>query len=564
MLLIAAAIDIVIETANPFGMVEAVNARAADTLQLVAGSFKRSTPGQEAVTVVLIDRRYFESLGRSQAGPVWPLPVNQLTMGVIRRVLDAEPKALFVDIAFPDAPREIAEGSSNTRAEALERLGQGLADLDQGIPIFLGDDLVPGPELDSERERCGIDFLPTASIGSSRALAAPLVRQLFQGGDRTALEVVDASWPGTASTYELAPTLTGAGGNCQTLMEDRRGFVASPALALFAAYTGGCVPKAATAICDREEIAGLARALHADERPPIDSDGLRPFRLDPAARGDLALRWRVSLSPASINWFRTTRGSDECVDQFYHSGWYALQNYLIHMFGPVQRRMGEPTRRRCVYIDTLSAADLGDSRRARAPAAAPTLDVAATFLKDRIVLLGVDLPQSSDRFRSPINGEVPGVYMHAVAVENLITFGDGFPRAASAWPAWLATILLGVGLGAAMAALWQWLCERFSQRWGGWGMHLLAPLAYLGALFVLGTALIVLLAERLPLTELAMPLIVLHLILFGGMVKNWEEGLRKLLARRSGEGGDAAVEPSDPKPPPRARPARRARARARD
>jgi hypothetical protein len=558
MLLIAAAIDIVIEIANPFGMVEAVNERAADTLQLVAGSFRDSTPGQKAVTVVLIDRKYFDSVGRSGSGSVWPMPVNMLTMGVIRRVLDAGPRALFVDVAFPDAPREIADGSRNTRAEALDSLARGLADLDQGIPIFLGDDLSPGPELDSERDRCGIDFLPTPSIASSRALAAPLVRQLF--ADRTAqgLEVVDASWPGSGSNYQLAPTLTGAGGNCRTLLEDRKGFVASPALALFAAYTRGCTSKPVPSACGRAEVARLARAVHPGRRPRVDPDGLRPFSLDDRARGELALRWRVALSPSMRDLYRTSRGSDRCVDQFYHSGWYALKNYLIAMFGPVRSRLSDPTRRRCVYIDSISAADLGDSRRFRAPEGGAALDVAGTFLKDRIVLLGVDLPQSSDRFRSPINGEVPGVYMHAVAAENLLTFGDGFPRPSSAWPTWLPTIGLGVVLAAAMAALWQWLCELFSRRLGGWGMHLVAPLAYLAVLFVLGSFLIWLLAETLPLTELAMPLIVLHLILFGGMIKNWEEGLRAVLAGRSGGATPPAAPPADPPP---ARPARRRRAR---
>lgn len=546
MLLIAFAIDIVIETANPFGMVDAVNARAADTLQLVAGSFSGPTKGQKAVTVVLIDQRYFESLSGPGTKPVWPMPVNRLTMGVIRRVLDAEPRALFIDIAFPDAPREIADGSSNTRAEALQTLAQGLADLDQNIPVFLGDDLAPGRELDSERERCGIDFLPTPSIGTSRVLAAPLIEQLFAKRKSQNLEVVDASWPGTSSVYQLAPTLVGDGRNCLSLMEQKKGFIASPALALFGAYTRGCTSERQPIICKREEIARLAQATHAASRGSVDGNGLRQLTLDGRARGELALRWRVTLSPATVDLFRTSRNSDDCADQFEHRGLDALKYYLIHMLGPVQRRLGQPTRRSCPYIDTLSAADLGDSRRFGADGGG--VNVVDTFLKDRIVLLGVDLPQAADRFRSPINGEVPGVYMHAVAAENLITFGDRYPGTNSTWPIWLATIAIGVALAGAMAWLWQWLCERCSRRWGGWGMHLMAPLTYLTALFGLGTLLIAALAERLPLTELAMPLIVLHLILFGGMIKNWEEGLRHVLA-----GGPDRAEPA-PAPPPLAPP----------
>jgi CHASE2 domain-containing sensor protein len=531
LLIIAFAIHFFIEAANPFGMVDTVKGQAAETLQLVAGSFSRETPGQRAVTVVLIDEHYFETVQPQGSRPVWPMPVNQLMMSVIRRVLEAEPKALFVDIAFPDAPREIVDGGRNTRAEALQSLSEHLAGLDQGTPIFLGDDLVPGAQLDGQREACGVDFLPSPSVQANRALAAPLVAHLFQKRSSQNVEVVDASWPGSSTLYQLAPILTGAGGNCRTLQRQHAGYVASPALALFAAYTQGC-PRTDSPGCDRKEVARLAHAIRVNQRSPVDANGLRTYTLGEPARGGVALHWRVALSEKMTKAFATSKGSDACVDQFYRPWWYGPANYLIHFLGPIRHRLGEPTGRRCVYIDTISAGDLADSRQYQSPAAGsgPQPDTVESFLRDRIVLLGVDLPQSSDRFHSPVNGDVPGVYMHAAAIENLITFGEDYPAAETGWAPWLAAILVAVLIGFAMAALWQWLCERLNRWFGGWGQHLLAPLLYVMAMLVVGPTLILLLsAIGFPLPEIAMPLIVLNVILFAGMVKNWEEGLRKVL-----------------------------------
>lgn len=54
------------------------------------------------------------------------------------------------------------------------------------------------------------------------------------------------------------------------------------------------------------------------------------------------------------------------------------------------------------------------------------------LLRERIVFVGVNLPALNGRVISPVQGQLPGVYFHAVALDNLITYGANYPRQPSA------------------------------------------------------------------------------------------------------------------------------------
>ena len=68
---------------------------------------------------------------------------------------------------------------------------------------------------------------------------------------------------------------------------------------------------------------------------------------------------------------------------------------------------------RCRYTDTLPASALFD----------PTAQgqaLVTSLLSGRDVLVGTDLAGQTDRFVSPIYGDMPGVYFHAMALDNLL------------------------------------------------------------------------------------------------------------------------------------------------
>jgi hypothetical protein len=68
----------------------------------------------------------------------------------------------------------------------------------------------------------------------------------------------------------------------------------------------------------------------------------------------------------------------------------------------------------CPYHDTVPAAWLFD------PEMADTVD---RLLRDRIVLIGADLPWLADNFETPLLGKEPGVAFHAMALDNMIENG---------------------------------------------------------------------------------------------------------------------------------------------
>lgn len=75
----------------------------------------------------------------------------------------------------------------------------------------------------------------------------------------------------------------------------------------------------------------------------------------------------------------------------------------------------------CVFHETLYPADLSTSsedeeRRLTA------------LLRDRVMMIGTALQGSNDRVTSPLHGSVPGVYLHAAALDNLLHYGDHYKR----------------------------------------------------------------------------------------------------------------------------------------
>lgn len=73
-------------------------------------------------------------------------------------------------------------------------------------------------------------------------------------------------------------------------------------------------------------------------------------------------------------------------------------------------------RQPCPYTVTLREEDLG-SEKARG------------VLEGRVVMIGLSLAGIHDMVESPVHGQIPGVYLHAMALDNLLTWhGDYFKR----------------------------------------------------------------------------------------------------------------------------------------
>lgn len=96
------------------------------------------------------------------------------------------------------------------------------------------------------------------------------------------------------------------------------------------------------------------------------------------------------------------------------------------------------TRETCPYLQFLRARDFMDAGFRNDPynhyEVKKTLD-AAFGSKERgppkIVFYGASFKMAEDEVRTPTHGRIPGVFMHAMALDNLLTLGDGYIREAA-------------------------------------------------------------------------------------------------------------------------------------
>lgn len=75
----------------------------------------------------------------------------------------------------------------------------------------------------------------------------------------------------------------------------------------------------------------------------------------------------------------------------------------------------------CVFHETLHAGDLADT----------TVEGEARLrreLEGKLVLVGLGTTNSGDFVQSPLHGRIPGIYLHAMALDNLLVAGRGYAR----------------------------------------------------------------------------------------------------------------------------------------
>jgi CHASE2 domain-containing sensor protein len=77
----------------------------------------------------------------------------------------------------------------------------------------------------------------------------------------------------------------------------------------------------------------------------------------------------------------------------------------------------------------------------------------AAVLKGKTVLIGADIPGIPDTFVSPVHGTLPGVFLHAMALDNLLALQTRYLKEMSGW-IWVA-IEISLVMLAAFAGAWR-------------------------------------------------------------------------------------------------------------
>ncbi|MDH0304050.1 MULTISPECIES: CHASE2 domain-containing protein [unclassified Pseudomonas] len=140
---------------------------------------------------------------------------------------------------------------------------------------------------------------------------------------------------------------------------------------------------------------------HACASLPVDSTAAA--RLAP-----ISVQWGVHPSPAQA--------------QVADMGECTVPGLFDQLLQAVFWRLGSNAQAKCAYTLTLSASDLevtGEEDQA----------LIRQLLRGKLVLVGADIAGTGDTTLSPLHGQVPGVYLHAMALDNLINWGMGYYRA---------------------------------------------------------------------------------------------------------------------------------------
>jgi hypothetical protein len=144
-----------------------------------------------------------------------------------------------------------------------------------------------------------------------------------------------------------------------------------------------------------------------------------PWQRDPpSSPASLSMRW---------GWFAQTRlGSKDldlpkvCLDDVadLEKPWLRSLNLLWASLLPsTTSEIREAQRRKCPFTTTIFAHELADIFDAKGE----------PLLKNKIILLGANVPGIPDYVDTPVNGKLPGVYLHAMALDNLMHFGNSYP-----------------------------------------------------------------------------------------------------------------------------------------
>ena len=126
------------------------------------------------------------------------------------------------------------------------------------------------------------------------------------------------------------------------------------------------------------------------------------LNIDPEKAEKLEIVWGKGVAPLNLKWMN-------CEEQ---TGWALLKSTLFE--NPLANRLD------CPYHRTISANHLLNSVGD---------DDIQQALEGRTVFYGAGFRFTGDRVESPVYGEMPGIYLHTMAYDNLLTFGENYKRA---------------------------------------------------------------------------------------------------------------------------------------
>lgn len=301
-----------------------------------------------------------DDLALDRHGMAWPLRYSEYE-ALVRRVLAHAPRAVYLDVLLEQA-RSYDDSREDAVADLHAQLSAPLIDGRTTPPVFFG-------------------------------VSAPDRRSIFSmpGG----VQDVATSWQGVGGDYPLRldpKTVYAADWRAEEprMREDDPRY-RSVALTLYEVACAELAAPGCAQTADRLDIDAQRHPLS------VQWGAMQPTV---AAGHDVSPCMRTSSPTPGERWATMAR-----------LAWRSLLSGL-------SERSEETGRTACAYPLTVHMEQLSDSRLLRQDDTTPGL------LENRVVLIGTHLIGLDDRVLSPVHQQIPGVFLHAMALDNLMTWGD--------------------------------------------------------------------------------------------------------------------------------------------
>lgn len=448
---------------NPLNVVSATDRASQDIFfRYIAPLYGRE---HQPITVILLDDDFVDAIDSS-----WPVPHRTMT-NFLKTLYCYGPSGIFFDLLFTH------EHSSERQTDQLIDYLTPDQDVQQKIVQQCAKPLVDRSRYDDDsdayqaalsKEATRLEAellpLPPAYIGD----LAPQASYPVDGGSAVFEKLIEANvrrlptnWVGEDGAYPLVIELNraaafGAAGSDndrdvwrRTWPEHIEGKIPSSALALYATLN--------------DEV-DLETLIEEQQKQLIVEWGFYPRHLPKEAmtadehdnesiRNDF-LRLRrfpegCHVRPDELSW-----SALQPLAKLKESVWQFLQDTI----GFLNSNPDQP-RQTCPYTQWIPGEAV-----LFADGAAQQETLRALF-EDRVVMIGADIKGAPDLIQTPVHGQIPGVFLHAMALDNLLERGvNGYWRPMPTLPerSYLPAIVSQQSFSVAIEMMLLWTIFAFS------------------------------------------------------------------------------------------------------
>ena len=374
MLLALAAVFGLVEKIDPFNIGAASEARSQQVAARVFAPFYRASGN---VVVVLIDDEY---LRQRQIG--WPMRFAEQGR-LLRQMASVGPAVIAVDLVYPHRHGDANSADKDEFRSLLAPLTMTEDPTIRGTPIVFTAMALPGGpgEPLEDFAFCSDDpelVSTPREIRDPESTPADLMAHL--AADRR-ISLGYVRWSGCGDNY---PLMLGGRTDAPT--------------PVFAAYRAWCGSNRVLGKCGVDPVQAPERFL----TPVLVRYGAFPPPEQRLVNDET--QCQAAVAP----------GSDGTGRRWLS----AFQQLLLGMFSDLRQEADPRLNLGCPAVTVIPMSRLQESSR----------DTWEQLLKGKAVVIGADITGIPDLVATPVHGLVPGAVWHGMALDNLITAGDGYLR----------------------------------------------------------------------------------------------------------------------------------------